>query len=168
MFYGTTTTTPPPIVGVLCSKEAGMPWLQSSCNQLRHKLPLNTVKVPWIHPDVNDTYIHIVTFWAALSPWIVRNGFVVAVWSGDAWVPASKLLMGICVAPEICNCCTSGWWWWWCCCCCCCCCTSWYRRAWCCSLNMTVQEYSSQSFNGWTYSLWVQKKYVDQMGESQL
>lgn len=76
-------------------------------------------------------------FWAALSPWRARNGFVVVVWRGVAWVPASKLLMGICVAPEICICWTSDW---------CCCCTSWYRRAWCCSLKKRKQAYSRQSF----------------------
>lgn len=73
-----------------------------------------------------------VTFWAALSPWIVRKGLVEAAFSGDAWVPESKLLMGICAPPVICSCCTSDWWWcwWW-----CCCCTNWYRRAWCCSCS---------------------------------
>lgn len=74
--------------------------------------------------------LSLVTFWAALSPWIVRNGLVEAALSGDACVPESKLFMGICAPPVICSCCTSDWWWcwwWW------CCCTSWYRRAWCCS-----------------------------------
>lgn len=75
-----------------------------------------------------------VTFWAALSPWIVRNGLVAAGLSGEACVPESKLFMGICAPPVICSCCTSDWWcwWWW-----CCCCTNWYKRAWCCSLSYT-------------------------------
>ena len=63
---------------------------------------------------------------------------VVAGWSGGACVPASRLLMGICVGPGICSCWRSGWW----CCCCCwwCCCTSWYRSAWCCSLSKNTWE----------------------------
>lgn len=83
----------------------------------------------------SNARILTVTFWLALSPWMVRNGLLVAGWSGGACVPASRLLMGICVGPGICSCWRSGWWccWWW------CCCTSWYRRAWCCSWGKTTR-----------------------------
>lgn len=89
-----------------------------------------------------------VTFWAALSPWIVRNGLVAAGLSGEACVPESKLLMGICAPPVICSCCTSDWWcwWWW-----CCCCTNWYKRAWCCSFsNMWARREKKSRISYWT------------------
>lgn len=86
----------------------------------------------WRYCMESEVRILTVTFWAALSPWIERNGLVPAAFSGEACVPESKLFMGICAPPVICNCCTSDWWcwWWW-----CCCCTNWYKRAWCCSLS---------------------------------
>lgn len=86
--------------------------------------------------------LSLVTFWLVLSPWMVRKGLVVAVWSGGAWAPARRLLMGICVGPGSCSCWSSGGW--------CCCCISWYRKAWCCS-GVSCWEFNSC----WNCCCWI-------------